>query len=822
MPAPTVRDFVLSTLRLADAHVSEVGDGRAYHTPVPPSLAAFFPGRRALSFTFDVEYADLHADAGVEFVAPGYPLLDRLIEFARARFQVVEATLDAQPLNLLGLRADGLQLQATAAMDRRVLLGLHFRASFRSDEYAEALFEVWTDPHAGVLLTDPPDRTDWEPVQDAQAVAQEDLQAAFGLVFGDLNAILSRQIARYEEDANLRLNLELRRLKAANAPAADLDRAKERFRLEVQPDLIFAELLHYPIQRWHACFSGTGWQDERTYLWDAVARRWLDPPTCPQCGRNTFELQGCDAGHHVVCPDCAGRCSGCGAGHCSQHPTDTCTRCGIGFCGDCLTPCDACGSRACSGCLDTCGTCQRTICEGCRRTCAVCGTTTCQHHTAACHLSGEPLCPTHAVTCTACGQISHPARVEAVEGHDGLFCSVCVVTCDADHDRPRRMLRREAAACAGEHSTPHHLCHEHRHRCVLHGSDAWFCRDHLGTCSACGRAVCSDHERRSERNGERYCNEHVATCERCRRLVGSPELRRTADGHSLCLECVQSCHACEPDASPWSIDVLRPCPACVEGARHDGTLQRRRSLPSRETFVRDNPHVAYCPRHIARCHVCDRGHCADHLEACPHCGRTTCPDHLTTTLDGGRACDACRVICPQCPDDRFYAPTDAHLRSCTACDTRSCDRHARVCEACGASVCQTHARTCRLCLGITCPDCAPHDLCGTCSGMRQIGAEMLVALPLEPPPQHLPAMLAGAPQPDGSTRLHVSYVPALANRWQALRALVRPTRPVMAVLSERDGQRTLVRAHEVDPATLPQAAHAWLPDTRRRARGGTR
>jgi hypothetical protein len=822
MPLPGVRDFVLSTLRLADARVSEVAEGRAYRAPVPPSLAAFFPGRTALSFTFDVEYADLHADAGVEYVAPGYPLLDRLIEYARARFRVVEATLDAQPLKHLGLRADGLELQLAAAMETRVLLGLHFRASFRSDEYAEELFEVWTDPGAGVLLTDPPERTAWKPVPAARAVPQKDLQAAFGLVFGDLNAILSRQIARYEEDANLRLNLELRRLKAAGAPTADLERAKERFRLEVRPDLIFAELLHYPVQRWRATFIGDGWRDERAYRWDAVARRWLDPPTCPQCGRHTFELQGCDAGRHVVCADCGGRCSGCGAGHCSQHPTETCARCGIGFCADCLAPCDTCGARTCGGCRHACGTCERTVCEGCRRTCAVCGSTACRHHAATCHVSGDTLCPDHAATCSACGRVTHPARLAAVEGHDGLFCPACTVACAGDHDRPRHMLSGEAATCAGEHASPHHLCPEHRHRCALHSSAAWFCRDHLAACGACGRAVCPGHQQRSELSGQTYCSEHVGSCQRCRRLVGSPELRRTADGLSVCLDCARPCHACVPDAAPWSIDALQPCPACVARARREGTLSPKRPTPSREAFVQDNPQVAYCASHLTRCHVCDRGHCADHVETCPHCGLATCPDHLTATLGGGRACDACRVVCPQCPPDRFYAPDDGHLRSCTTCDTRTCDRHARTCEACGATVCQAHARTCELCHGVACPTCAPGALCRTCAGMRPVGAGVLAALPLDPPPQRVPAVLARADLPDGTVRLHVSYVPAFANRWQALRALVRPIRPVIAVIVERDGRRTLLRAREVDPATLTQGARACLPDPRARPRGGTR
>ena len=74
-----IQEFTLGALQAVGATVVSTEAGRAYRVDtLPPELQRILK-RPRLHFTFDEEYVDLHREADVEFVAPGYPLLDALI-----------------------------------------------------------------------------------------------------------------------------------------------------------------------------------------------------------------------------------------------------------------------------------------------------------------------------------------------------------------------------------------------------------------------------------------------------------------------------------------------------------------------------------------------------------------------------------------------------------------------------------------------------------------------------------------------------------------------------------------------------------------------
>lgn len=797
MNEASVQKFVLDILRVAGANLEEVAN-HAYRTQVPPELARFFPGKQSLHFTFDEEYFDLHLESGVEYVAPGYPLLDRLIAYSRTRFLVSEGLLEGKPLPTVGLQSQSLILDLQTTDNTKTLIGFHFKATFRSDEYSEEFIQVWVDPREKVILTNPPGRRSWRRAERPRPVAKSELQACWNLVEGDLKSILSERIARYEETANIRLSAEFQRLRNAGATQTDLARAAERYGLKVQPELIFAEVVHYPLQDWHVSFMGAGWREKRDYTWDAVEARWVDAPRCPVCKQQTFSFEACDEGRHAVCSDCSGQCSTCERKQCADHPTSPCRVCGKGSCNTCLSQCNECGNASCPECRQECPDCQADTCLDCYRACGVCHHRACGKHFAQCHVTGEWLCETHAVRCAGCKKTTHPSRLLAVQGRDGGFCPNCIVPCSESHPSPLYLAKQDAKTCAGTHQRPHALCQDHQHPCALHGGASVFCHAHTEACHMCRRGVCGDHRKRSYLSGHTFCNEHAQSCPRCRRWVGSDEVVTTNTGEALCRACAMPCHHCDSTESPWSLDALHPCPTCLKEGLSSHTV---RPQPSPDDLKRSHPHIVYCRNHLHNCHICKRQHCRDHLSACPECNGPTCKEDWAVTASGRRVCLSCAVPCAHCPEGTFYLKVD--VSACQICGTNTCETHSRNCESCLHSTCEEHAAACGLCGGTCCSNCCDSGLCRTCRGLARSEVSVLDEVPLPRPAQRWIAVSARTERPDKTERLHILYYEEFESVWQFFRAFGARPAAILAVFDVREGSTEHVRTVEVERKPLP-------------------
>jgi hypothetical protein len=810
-----VERFVTGVLQKAGAQLETLAP-RTYRTAIPPDLAKFFPGRRWLVFTFDEEYFDLHREEGVEFVARGYPLLDRLVEYARSRYRVAEVALVGQSLTSFGIGSGTLNVRAGSDDTSKVLLGFYYKFGFRSDDYEEEIQEIWVDPSLDILVAAPAETVGRRSVTQATAIEEDRLKSAWTLAENAVAARLGRLTAKHEEDANFRLVHELARLARIGTSQADLERVRNRFRLTVERDLVFAEVVHYPLQRWTVTYSSKSWDEHHDYVWDAVAARWQDPPACPLCGGAVATLEACDAGRHVVCPDCRSQCSSCGASHCTLHPTTPCNGCGQGHCDGCLELCASCSTHVCPTCRIACPECGDVTCGRCLTTCDVCGFAACPKHFATCHTSGARLCGEHAHRCSGCGKVTHPGLLHEAEAAAGRFCADCAAPCAEPHDTPLYVCVGDhvATQCAFPHAKPHVLCSEHRRTCALHGSDAVFCPAHVARCATCDADVCDQHRRRSERNGREYCLKHARFCAECRRWVGLDETTIARGGSVVCVDCARPCHDCGADGAPWPISQLKPCPICLECGLQGGDVEPRASVAD---LLRTYPKVAFCKDHLHRCHVCSRHVCGDHLGTCPSCGLAACDDDFVTTVAGERLCRTCIGFCATCPVGTYHAkPT---LMPCATCGTPTCPSHTHACESCLARVCGDHVTTCRVCGGVTCQTCASDGVCPTCAGLVDVPRRFVASLPLPSWPQSWAVASGSSARPDGATRIHVLYYPEFDGFWGLVRSVIRPPALVIAVIEARDGKVRLVRHGSIDHAGLPIPAYSLAEYLRSRHKG---
>jgi len=209
-----LQEFTLGALQAAGAAVVVTGEGAFRVQALPPDLQRILQ-RSSLHFTFDEEYFDVHRDAGVEFVAPGYPLLDALIRLTRARFTVSEAAVPASggTAHLLGSASPQLELKSVRQARYRPYLRFRIRVIYQSDAYHEAIVSITVDPSTGQTL--PPGSSEW-PLIAVTAVQEknisppnEDLiQAAWSIVEREIQVLVSQEIARHEDLANTRLHRE--------------------------------------------------------------------------------------------------------------------------------------------------------------------------------------------------------------------------------------------------------------------------------------------------------------------------------------------------------------------------------------------------------------------------------------------------------------------------------------------------------------------------------------------------------------------------------------------------------------------------------------
>lgn len=791
--------LVMRLLEATGSVPQPVQSGNAYTAKLSPELAPLFQGKSQIYFTFDEEYFDLNQERGVEFVAPGYPLLDRLIRYAQTRLVVSEAALDGTVLPQLNLSSKSLNFERNSRMGEKLYLCFHFKLKVRSDEYAEELFSVWVDLEGQQVLAQPPAQLDLKPVSHGVPLDKAKIQVAWGLVQQEAQVVIQARVTQYEETANLRLATELSRLDRAGVAATERQRVIDRYRIEVNSELVFTEILHYPLQFWEVEMRSRAWKRRYQYRWDTVQRFWTRPPSCPVCHQRSFALEACDAGQHPVCPNCAASCTHCQAHHCSNHPTQPCTDCRQGHCPNCLTPCHHCIKPHCPQCQSPYPDCGQTTCNDCLVPCSVCQHVACRDHFATCHLSGKVICTQHTTRCGNCDKPTHPHRLHKLAAKDEQWCEACAVTCSEGHPEPFWLARRQAVRCSGHHSQAHLLCPDHTHYCARHPTAAPFCSSHLEACKECGSRVCADHRSVSALSGALFCSAHLLNCPRCKRSVGTSETVRVEGGHTVCQECALPCPSCAPQHQWWLLDDLKPCPHCVqEGLRRGAVVAQ----PSPNLLKRTYHYLLRCPEHRVVCHVCSRPGCTDHVRPCPECAKPTCPDDLLMTVEGRRVCRGCGHQCKECGSQKAYLK--ASLAGCGVCAKPLCGDHRTTCQSCLCPTCSEHHKPCKLCHAAVCANCAKDGCCPACSALQLVGT-LPPGLPLSAPAQQLHVLIAQHIRPDGTKRVHLIYYPEFKSLLDRARSLLNPPAARLDVFEERQGK--LYRLH----TSILSKGHPKLP-----------
>ncbi|GEM46966.1 hypothetical protein [Deinococcus cellulosilyticus] len=716
--------FTLGLFQKLGVEPREVAS-RTYRVKLPLELNRFFR-RSELFFTFSEEHYDIHQDEGIEFITAGSPLLDRLIGFVRSRFMVSEAMLQGKALGQLALSSQNLNLEKTPKQLYRKYLCFHVKISVRSDEHLEEILPIWMDLTTKQVLSEAPETPELHPSETPTALAPEEVQEAWNGAWSGIQQQLKHWLEPVQDGINLRLQLEINKRRASGPERQMLI---DRFKPQLQTELVFAELLMYPVQLWEVQFKARNWSMRAQYRWDMVRKTWLTAPTCSSCQQITFQLQGCEKGHHLVCERCQQVCKQCQVHQCRQHPLEKCSSCQGGTCNTCLEGCHACQKHNCPTCLMPCPECRKQTCHTCVVSCADCDRVGCTDHFQTCHITLKSLCARHARTCQGCQNVTHHSVLHLTE--DGaLLCENCAVVCTESHSRPTWLNPAVAMQCSGQHTKPQYLCHQHVQVCTdcgkamcqqhlvttksgvkvcrecaktcpvcptgtyhtsqevqgcqdSHHAAHLVCHEHQRSCHDCKKSTCSHHSYRSKRSHNAFCREHIVVCPDCKTQVGRSEAVQAVEG-LYCLECVGKCAACNQTHSRKYLHT----------AKHSG-----------RTF------------------------CKTHIMACPECQTQVGVSEAVQTLEGPR-CPDCHDTCKTCHTDHALSG----LTVCPSCVPASqkgknkrdlrlylhCQLHVHHCHVCSQATCQSHTKQCADCLQNTCPDHLVTDtqgrkLCSKCA-----------------------------------------------------------------------------------------------------------
>lgn len=751
--ASDIQTFTLGALQAAGVRINAVEDGLAYRAVISdPGLKRILQ-RAALHFTFNEEYFDIHRESDVEYVAPGYPLLDALIRMTQARFVVSEAVIAHQNAAPQIIQGGVLPLTLRRSGRYRPLLRFRIRVTYKSDSYEEEITSVTVDPHTGQTLS--ANGTNWPllPVSDKVAgmispLAEAAVLQAWGIVENEIQTIVADKIARQEDLANQRLHHELSKLQqylqaqqtlATPQGQHRVQELKNRYGLTVKLDLIFAEVLHYPVE----LVTGTVTrQHPRTQQpWSEVIRFEIDrftgridkPPACPVCRSPLTTLAPCDDGGHVVCPVCSTQCSTCGAAHCADHGLSKCqvSGCGCGHCGTCLSHCERCTHAMCpETCTVNCPDCQRTVCRDCTLRCGDCLLEGCEDHFQRCHITNVPLCSRHAALCDRCASPTQAAHLHALirpGGQEVTLCDSCGEHCAVSgerfhpddlvqcHHTKRRLDPALAVICPGCHHpvgrdvfvqttggtaacpscvdlcsacSAVHLRAELEACAGDHpGQATLLCEAHRHHCTGCppGLVYCQAHVGHCAVGGESVCRAHAVTSQLSQRLLchshgyNCPDCRRTVATDEL---------VTVPDRDGTVRQVCRACTDVCLDCPPERNRYARTTLTRCQCQSRRDQHFG-CPAHSTTCHVTRKPYAVSHALRCQACNQITGWDQTKTTKQGKVICMDCVGVCPHCPPGTVHALTGLHL--CRTCNKVACAEHTHICIDCGVSVCEHHA-----------------------------------------------------------------------------------------------------------------------------------
>jgi len=353
-------------------------------------------------------FIESSAEDGVTLLSYGHPLIERMIELARAqpacaRFYINDVRLDKSGLAALARSAltfpNANLGEIPRTLETRALFSyvrFNFKAALIADEKREHLVSVLMDAQTGVAIpdlsteeeyrlavspgftdlpsapaqwTNAPDPLAPEPLRAlldrAAHAAVESLadpiaglqkraarlleldRARLDAYYADLERDLERRLKRADDEAK-RAGLESKLTALRADHGSKLADAEAKYHLRIEPELINFAVIAQPKLTLPVRIENRQNGVTRNVVWDPL-RRVIEPLACDVCFRASTRLFLC-ANNHLACDRClAPQCVDCKRVYCQScsHELTACAVCGRPVCQRSLTHCRECGKGTC-------------------------------------------------------------------------------------------------------------------------------------------------------------------------------------------------------------------------------------------------------------------------------------------------------------------------------------------------------------------------------------------------------------------------------------------------------------------------------------------
>ena len=410
-------DFVLDFCR-ALGGVIEPPAYNVYDVLLPDAVAAQLGIEPFQHFAFE----ENATGEGVTQLSYGHPLIERLIELARAtpscaQFYINDVRLDKTGVAALARAAftfpNATLVEVPRALESRAMFHyarFNFKAALIADEKREHILSILMNVQNGAVtedfsttetyrLAESPAFTDlpiaaalWttnvnplaaEPLQTlldrASHAAVESLSTSITALqartarhleldlarlesyYTDIEKDIERRLKRADDESR-RANLDSKLVAARADHAAKRADVEAKYRLRVELDLVNLALIAQPKLTLSMQIENRQANVIRPIVWDPL-RRAVEPLACDVCFRSSAKLFLC-ANNHLVCGNClAPQCVDCKRVYC----------------------------RSCESELTTCVVCDRLVCKKSLTHCRECDRGTCREHATLCHAdNGQP------------------------------------------------------------------------------------------------------------------------------------------------------------------------------------------------------------------------------------------------------------------------------------------------------------------------------------------------------------------------------------------------------------------------------------------------
>lgn len=247
-------------------------------------------------------------------------------------------------------------------------------------------------------------------------------------------------------------------------------------------------------------------------------------PQCMVCSSKMDSISLCSNGH-IVCPDCALKCTSCGKIWCKDCIVGLCKVCDMPTCKECYKSCYLCHRYVCTAHAVKCNVCSQIVCKNCANICEICGKMVCTNDSISCHICGKAFCKkciqsedVKIHVCPTCGRSVCLEHMDVCSICDEIICTECMTECSICKAKTCAKHSFKASCCSST------LCNKHKMICQLCGNT--ICPEHAAKCGICGSIICHSCSKVCTLCEQHYCTACMkgrSICALCIKLLNSSE-----------------------------------------------------------------------------------------------------------------------------------------------------------------------------------------------------------------------------------------------------------------------------------------------------------